>query len=147
MSHQASMKRTAQKFCRRVTFGVGLATMNAVVIRHAMLVAVLVASSAGAAQSPDPLPGMPPLVDSHDVYAAARPGRLSPVVRSFPERVYVPNSGRNTVDVIDPHTFKIIDHFPVGRQPQHVTPAYELQTWWGLEQLGESIRLSDTDTG
>src|SRR5262245_27675476 len=147
MSHQASMKRTAQKFCRRVTFGVGLATLKAVVIRHAMLVAVLVASSAGAAQSPDPLPGMPPLIDPHDVYAAARPGRLSPVVRSFPERVYVPNSGRNTVDVIDPHTFKIIDHFPVGRQPQHITPSYDLRTLFVLNDLGDSLTRIDPATG
>ena len=66
------------------------------------------------AQNADPLPGMPPLLDPHDVYAAGRPGHLSAVVQGFPERVYVPNSGSNTVDVIDPHTFKIIDHFAVG---------------------------------
>src|SRR6266478_1376806 len=88
--------------------------------RIAMLVALLGASSTGFAQSVDALPGMPPLLDPHDVYAAARPGQLSTVVRSFPERVYVPNSGRNTVDVIDPHTFTIIDHFAAGRQPQHI---------------------------
>ena len=37
-----------------------------------------------------------------DVYAADRPGHLSPVVAGFPQRVYVPNSGSDTVDVIDP---------------------------------------------
>src|SRR5262245_57709487 len=93
------------------------------------------------------LDGMPPLLDSHDVYAADRPGNLSPVVRGFPERVYVPNSGRNTVDVIDPHTFKIVDHFKVGRQPQHVTPAYDLKTLWVLNDLGDSITRIDPATG
>jgi len=93
------------------------------------------------------LDGMPPLLDSHDVYAADRPGNLSPVVRGFPERVYVPNSGRNTVDVIDPHTFKIVDHFKVGRQPQHVTPAYDLKTLWVLNDLGDSVTRIDPATG
>src|SRR5262245_55405133 len=49
---------------------------------------------------------VPPLPNPHDVYAADRPGRLSPVVRNFPSRVYVPNSESNTVSVIDPKTFK-----------------------------------------
>src|SRR5437868_6357208 len=43
---------------------------------------------------------IPPLLDPHDVYAAGRPGLLSPVVRHDPARVYVPNSESNTVDVI-----------------------------------------------
>jgi len=55
-------------------------------------------------RAPAMLPGMPPLLDRHDVYAADRPGDLSPVVRGFPARVYVPNSGSNTVTVIDPRT-------------------------------------------
>src|SRR4051794_12986969 len=38
---------------------------------------------------------IPPLLDPHDVYAADRPGMLSPVVRKFPSRVYVPNSESN----------------------------------------------------
>jgi len=65
---------------------------------------------------------MPPLLDPGDVYAADHPGALSPVVRGFPARVYVPNSQDNTVDVIDPTTFAVIDHFPVGRLPQHACP-------------------------
>ena len=38
------------------------------------------------------LPGMPPVLDPKDVYAADRPDKLSPVVKDFPSRVYVPNS-------------------------------------------------------
>lgn len=112
-----------------------------------MLVALLGASSIGVAQSLDALPGMPPLLDPHDVYAANRPGQLSTVVRSFSERVYVPNIGRNTVDVIDPHTFKIIDHFAVSRQPQHITPSYDLKTLWVLNDLGDSLTRIDPATG
>ncbi len=122
--------------CRRAGFGGGVAC----------LVALLVVAKTGA-QSADLLPGMPPLVDPHDVYAATRPGNLNPVVRGFPERVYVPNSGSDTVDVIDPHTFKIVDHFAVGKQPQHVVPSYDLKTLWVLNDLGDSLTRIDPATG
>src|SRR5581483_10812911 len=85
--------------------------------------ALLLAPVAAATQSSD-LPGMPPLLDPHDVYAADRPGKINPVVANYPERVYVPNSGSDTVDVIDPKTFKVVDHFAVGHEPQHVVPSY-----------------------
>ena len=98
-------------------------------------------------QSPAPLLGMPPVLDPKDVYAANRPGMLSPVVTGFPERVYVPNSGSNTVDVIDPRTFKIIDHFAVGKEPQHVAPSYDLKNLWVLSDLGDSITRIDPATG
>jgi YVTN family beta-propeller protein len=100
-----------------------------------------------ATQAGGPLPGMPPLLDPKDVYAAARPGKLSPVVAGFVERVYVPNSGHNTVDVIDPHTFKIIDHFDVGREPQHVAPSWDLKTLSVLSDLGDSVTRIDPATG
>ena len=99
-----------------------------------------------AAQSSD-LPGMPPLVDAKDVYAGARPGNLSPAVKGFPDRIYVPNSGSNTVDVIDPHTFKVIGHFAVGKQPQHVVPSYDLKSLWVLNDLGDSLTRIDPTTG
>jgi YVTN family beta-propeller protein len=115
--------------------------------RAAFLLALLVLPSVTATQSLDLLPGMPPLLDPHDVYAADRPGNLSPAVSGFPERVYVPNSGGNTVDVIDPRTFKIIDHFAVGKQPQHVIPSYDLKTLWVLNDLGDSVTRIDPATG
>jgi DNA-binding beta-propeller fold protein YncE len=46
-----------------------------------------------------------------------------------------------------PHTFKIVDHFPVGRQPQHVTPSYDLKTLWVLNDLGDSVTRIDPMTG
>jgi len=94
-----------------------------------------------------PLPGMPPVLDPLDIYAADRPGNLSPVLKRFPARIYVPNSGSNTVDVIDPATYKIIGHFAVGRQPQHVTPSYDLKTLWVLNDLGDSETRIDPATG
>jgi YVTN family beta-propeller protein len=90
---------------------------------------------------------VPPLLDPHDVYAADRPGMLAAAVRHFPARVYVPNSASNTVSVIDPHTFKVIDEFPVGALPQHVTPSYDLKTLWVDNDEGNSLTPIDPATG
>ena len=90
---------------------------------------------------------VPPLLDPKDVYAADRPGMLSPTVKNFPSRVYVPNSESNTVDVIDPKTYKIIDHFAVGKLPQHVTPSWDLKTLWVANDLGNSLTPIDPATG
>src|SRR5580658_7644836 len=94
-----------------------------------------------------PLPGMPPVVNPKDIYAADHAGQLSAVVKSFPSYIYVPNTGSNRVDVIDPTTFKIVRHFKVGRQPQHVTPSYDLKTLWVLNDLGDSLTRIDPATG
>ena len=93
------------------------------------------------------LPGMPPLLQADDVYAADRPNQLSPVVKDFPNLVYVPNSESNSVDVIDPATFKIVAHFPVGRQPQHVVPSYDLKTLYATNDLGNTLTPIDPRTG
>ena len=94
-----------------------------------------------------PLPGMPPVIDPHDIYAADRPGDLSATVKRYPARIYVPNSGSNTVDVIDPATYKIVAHFRVGKQPQHVTPSWDLKSLWVLCDLGDSETHIDPATG
>ncbi len=100
-----------------------------------------------AAAGPAALPGMPPVENPSDIYAADHAGNLSPAVRGFPARVYVPNSGSDTVDVIDPKTFKIINHFKVGHQPQHVVPSYDLKRLWVLNDLGDSLTEVDPVTG
>jgi YVTN family beta-propeller protein len=90
---------------------------------------------------------MPPVLDPQDIYAADRPNQLDPAVSHFPSLVYVPNSGSNTVDIIDPKTYKIIRHFRVGRQPQHVVPSWDLKTLWVLNDLGDSLTNIDPATG
>jgi len=82
-----------------------------------------------------------------NVYAAAAKGRLSPAVRGDPARLYVPNSVSNTVDVISQRTARIVDHFPVGRLPQHVTPSWDLKTLWVTNDLGNSLTPIDPRTG
>ncbi len=90
---------------------------------------------------------VPPSLDPHDVYAADRPGMLSPVVRRFPSRVYVPNSESNTVSVIDPRTYKVIGQFPVGTLPQHVVPSYDLKTLWVNNDEGNTLTPINPATG
>ena len=94
-----------------------------------------------------PLPGMPPAIDAKDVYAADRPNKLSTTVTDFPRRIYVPNTESNSVDVIDPSAFRIVDHFEVGKQPQHVVPSYDLKTLWVLDDQGNQLTRIDPATG
>jgi YVTN family beta-propeller protein len=72
---------------------------------------------------------------------------MSPAVSGVPTRVYVPNSLSNTVDVIDPTTFTVIDSFPVGRLPQHVIPAWDLKTLYVANNNGNSLTPIDPITG
>ncbi|GHG98123.1 YncE family protein [Streptomyces lanatus] len=93
------------------------------------------------------LPGMPPVLDPKDVYAADRPNLLSPVVKDFPSRVYVPNSDSDTVSVIDPKTYEVVETIPVGRQPQHVVPSWDLKTLWVNNNRGHTLTPIDPKTG
>ncbi|MFK4207139.1 YVTN family beta-propeller repeat protein [Streptomyces sp. NPDC030920] len=97
--------------------------------------------------APPGLPGMPPVLDARDVYAADRVGKLSPVVKDFPSRVYVPNTNSDTVSVIDPATYKVIKTIKVGRQPQHVVPSWDLKTLWVNNDIGDSLTALDPATG
>jgi DNA-binding beta-propeller fold protein YncE len=90
---------------------------------------------------------VPPLVNSKNVYAADGPGMLTGAARFAKPLVYVPNSDSNTVDVIDPQTFKIVEHFAVGALPQHVVPAWDLKTLYVTNDLGNSLTVIDPRTG
>ena len=94
-----------------------------------------------------PLPGMPPVIDPHNIYSEDAAGKVNPAIQNYPALVYVPNTKSNTVDVIDQKTFKIVNSFPVGREPQHVTPSWDLKTLWVLSDHGDSIRRIDPATG
>ncbi|WP_327168841.1 hypothetical protein [Streptomyces subrutilus] len=96
---------------------------------------------------PPGLPGMPPVLDPNDVYAADRPGKLSPVVKDFPSRIYVPNTTSNTVSVIDPATYQVVDTIPVGKQPQHVVPSWDMKTLWVNNNRGHTLTPINPATG
>jgi YVTN family beta-propeller protein len=125
-------------------------------IMRFILAAVVVAASAGQAWPANShgtasapaglLPGMPPLLEPNDIYAADRPGKLSAVVKNDPPRIYVPNCKSNSVTVIDPKTYRVVDRFRTGRQPQHVVPSYDLRTLWVLDDKGNSLIRIDPAT-
>ena len=74
--------------------------------------------------------GMPPVIDSKNLYSETAAGKMSAVMDGVLERVYVPNRGANTVSVIDPNTLRVVDTFGVGVHPQHVVPSWDLGTLW-----------------
>ncbi len=117
------------------------------VLTAALLLLGALATAAPERTDSSPLPGMPPVLDPHDIYAAARPGALSATVRGDVYRIYVPNSHSASVDVIDPATFKIVEHFKVGKEPQHVTPSYDLRSLWVLSDKGDSLTRIDPVSG
>jgi YVTN family beta-propeller protein len=88
------------------------------------------ASTAAPTPAVATVPGVPPVVDPSNLYSEAGANRMSPAVAGALPRVYVPNLRSNTVSVIDPGTQRVVDTFPVGTDPQHVVPSYDLQTLW-----------------
>src|SRR5215831_14248589 len=125
--------------------------MNAINPHRGRLLAAVCAAFATAtlaAQAPrvDLLPGMPAPLEANDIYAANRPGQLSSVVRNFPARIYVPNTQDDTVSVIDPATYKVVETFKVGHQPQHVVPSWDMKKLWVLNDQGNTVTEIDPAT-
>ncbi|MEU0567159.1 YncE family protein [Nonomuraea sp. NPDC005983] len=109
----------------------------------------VVASTPAPPPSPSPRRQAEPRVREKvtDVYAHDRPGMLSPKVRDLTPRVYVPNSESNTVDVIDPRTYRVVHRYRVGMLPQHVVPSWDLKTLWVNENKGNRLTPIDPVTG
>ena len=82
-----------------------------------------------------------------NVYAHIRPGMINPKWRGDPVRVYVPNSLSNTVTVINPQTYKVIGEFPVGVQPNHVTPSWDGSVLFVNDTAGNSLVPVNPATG
>ena len=85
---------------------------------------------AAAAQQVQTVPGMPPVVDPANLYSEIAADKVSPSVAGHKELVYVPHVQSNDVYVIDPATFKVVDKYKVGFNPQHIVPSWDLQTLW-----------------
>ena len=97
--------------------------------RLALALGIIVVT-AGTATAIVTVPGMPPVTDPANLYSETTADKLSPAVANVPPRVYVPNLRSNDVSVIDPATLKVVDRFPVGVNPQHVVPSWDLTTLW-----------------
>ena len=91
---------------------------------------LIVAPGCGGAGPAQTVPLMPPVTDPANLYGDAAADRFSPAVSGALARVYVPNLHSNDVSVIDPATFKVVDRFKVGMNPQHVVPSWDLKMLW-----------------
>jgi YVTN family beta-propeller protein len=98
-------------------------------LRGAVLAAFCLALSTAHAQV-QTVPGMPPVPDPQNLYSEIAAGKMSPALADHKELVYVPHVQSNDVYVIDPKTFKVIDKYKVGLNPQHVVPSWDMQTLW-----------------
>jgi YVTN family beta-propeller protein len=103
------------------------------------------ASSPSVTPFGDLLPGMPTPLTATDVYAADKPGMLSPTVAADRALVYVPNDNSNTVTIIDQSTMVVLGTYPVGHEPQHVVPAYDLKTLYVVADQGPGDGLTPID--
>jgi YVTN family beta-propeller protein len=72
---------------------------------------------------------------------------LDPRMKLFPTRVYVPNSDEGSVSVIDPSTYKVIDKFKVGKNPQHIGPSWDFSKLYVSNDLGNSLTPINPTTG
>lgn len=96
--------------------------------------------------APDVQPGTLPATPVN-VYANIMSGTVPCPLCKIPPRVYVPNSGAGTVDVIDPLTFKVIDHFAVGSIPHHIAPAWDMSALYVDNEGSSSLTVINIHTG
>ena len=89
---------------------------------------------------------VPKLVNEANVYGADTPQGITGPARDALPRIYVPNSKSDTVDVIDPATYKVVEHFAVGGLPQHVVPSYDLAHLYVTNDTGNSLTEIDPRT-
>lgn len=111
-------------------------------------------SSPRTSASPDPSatpstpsPSTSTAPEPTNVYAAAGASMLTGAATTAKPLVYVPNTVSDSVTVIDPATFAVVDSFPVGREPQHVVPSYDLKTLWVNDDQSNDLYPIDPQTG
>jgi len=88
-----------------------------------------------------------PSQNHENIYAKTNAGMLSDTVRKALPRVYVPNTVDNTVSVIDPTTYRVVNTFVSGKDPEHIVPSYDLKTLWVLNDNGNSVTPINPNTG
>ena len=82
-----------------------------------------------------------------NVYAHIAVGMMNPKWASDPYRIYVPNGLSDTVTEIDPRTYQVIRTFPVGGQPNHITPSWNGSVLWVNNTDGYSLTPISPKTG
>lgn len=132
------------------------------IVRPVVVAALLALVAACAAPAPAPvpaplpspapaavpsLPGMPPVTDPHNVYAAAGAGALAPAVAGAKPLVYVPHTKSGEVWTIDPATFAVVGKYQLGGELQHVVPSWDMSTLYASDDTGDKLTPFDPRTG
>ena len=134
---------------RRVLFGVALsiAVVSIGIMRSPSAEEALESSTGRKSVATQPTTTRPTNPDDVNIYAAAGANMLSPVVASVPYRIYVPESAGSVVDVIDPATYRVVDGYTTGLDPQHVVPSWDLKTLYAANTLANSLTPIDPVSG
>jgi YVTN family beta-propeller protein len=93
-----------------------------------------------------PMEAAAPTPEPFNVYAGTLAG-MAPQLQHLRPRVYVPNSNSNTVTVIDPLTFNVIDRFWVGNIPHHVSPAPDMSALYVGNEGSSNLTVLDIESG
>ena len=149
----AALRARAFRIFFALLFAVAVVSPAAVVTAVVWTAPPVVSSSATTSdQEPRLLP--PPDVQptslpepEFNVYANTLSGTVPCPLCELKPRVYVPNSMAGTVDVIDPTTYQVIDHYRVGAIPHHIAPAWDMSALYVDDEGSSSLTVLDIHTG
>lgn len=88
-----------------------------------------------------------PAEEEENVYAATMTSEVKESLADLPERVYVPNVVENSITVIDPATFEIVDSYQVEQLPYHVTPSWDMSQLLVNNEESSTFTVIDPETG
>jgi YVTN family beta-propeller protein len=81
------------------------------------------------------------------VYSHTGVGQMSPAVANAKNYVYVPSNGDGSVTVIDQETMQIVNHYTVGKLPQHVVASWDLTKLYATVSAANRLVEIDPTTG
>ncbi|WP_052372427.1 YncE family protein [Amycolatopsis taiwanensis] len=82
-----------------------------------------------------------------NLYAEAGADMLADPAKAAKPLVYVPHTHSGDVWVIDPVTFAVVGRYPVGKEIQHVVPAFDMNTLYATDDLTNQVLPFDPRTG
>ena len=81
------------------------------------------------------------------VYSHTGVGQMSPAVANAKNYVYVPSNGDGSVTVIDQETMQIVNHYKVGKLPQHVVASWDLTKLYATVSAANRLVEIEPTTG
>jgi len=82
-----------------------------------------------------------------NVYAATINPEVKESLAGLPEKVYIPNIVDNSIHVVDPKTFEIVDYYTVENLPYHITPSWDMSQLLVNNEESSTFTVIDPETG